>query len=663
MAELKITRCKVCTSPLKAGSNKCGKCGAEHSIEPAIVNPLRFTPEEVQKYRAAFEEQVQENPNDSNALFATGLTYLGLKNYELADEALQKAVKQHPENPDVYYYCALCMFKHHSVANLSKEEMERIEEWLQTATQIQPKRKYLILQMILRQGMTSMGLNLDTYKEMPAELLEKARVTQQEEDELFEIEQHVLITDETTKQFLSQLSGNAQSSAANGKGPADNVLQQALEAYDDICQYPTARDRDIDRKRVEQLNDEAVRQDCLAAMYPPAEPEKVSHPSVMSLLWKNVKRTILYAVLFFVAVIVAETGFKATTDYEYPAKSVEARVAERLEKDKADGKKTTKAERKEYEEAAIAAFEKDTAKIARREREYTLYGWATHTPDSTAKDGKATSFHWGTPTDEDMAQYGTVTYCGIRKGAKGIIGIILWLICPALWLILLLASIIRFVIEWRRADKENAARRAEYKRLMNIHETRPTVNEYKKFCQLYLGPNVGIVPRGDMVALALKQAGISEEDVANGNGKIYFFASFVDRNDYNEDSVYADDVLHDIVIDVCVALHDSIVCLNTKDRLWDTTSNQPPIFEEIDVMYDRISEFRPDAALKQLNIISDGRVTATVAYGWKDYPSLFQYQSTNINDDLTYSRTRTSNFAEFKNSLFKMHTAYVQKKK
>lgn len=660
MAELKITRCKVCTSPLKAGSNKCGKCGAEHSIEPAIVNPLRFTPEEVQKYRAAFEEQVQENPNDSNALFATGLTYLGLKNYELADEALQKAVKQHPENPDVYYYCALCFFRHRSVANLSKEEMERIEEWLQTATQIQPKRKYLILQMILRQGMTSMGINLDSYKEMPAELLEKARVTQQEEDELFEIEQHVLITDETTKQFLSQLSGKATSAPTNGGSPSDDVLAQALADIDDICDYPTARDRDIDYSRVELLNNEAERLDCLYAMYPPVEPEKVSHPSVMSLLWKNVKRTILYAVLFVIAVIVAETGFKATTDYEYPAKSVEARVAERLEKDKADGKKTTKAERKEYEEAAIAAFEKDTAKIARKEREYTLYGWATQTPDSTAKDGKATSFHWGTPTDEDMAQYGTVTYCGIRKGAMGIVGVILWLLFPALWIILLLASIISFVINWRSADKENAARRAEYKRLMNIHETRPTVNEYKLFCQLYVGPNVGVVPRGDMVSMALKQAGISEEDVANGNGKIYFFASFVDRDDYNQDTTRADDVLHDIVIDVCVAMRDSIVCLNTKESLWDTTTNKAPVFEEINVMYDRISEFRTDAKNKQFDIISDGRITATVAYGWKNSPSIFQYQSTNPRDSLTYSRTRTSNFAEFKNSLLKMHSDYVK---
>ena len=229
MAELKITRCKVCTSPLKAGATRCGKCGAEHSIEPAVVNPLRFTPEQVALYRAAFEEQVQENPRDTQALYATGLTYLGLKNYELANETLQKAVKLHPDNPDVYYYCALCFFRHRSVANLSKEEMERIEEWLQTAVQMQPKRKYLILQMILRQGMSSMGLNIDSYKEMPAELLEKARVTLQEEDELHEIEQHVLVTDAATRALLDRLAAPTKRQAAS-----DDILAESMQAYADI---------------------------------------------------------------------------------------------------------------------------------------------------------------------------------------------------------------------------------------------------------------------------------------------------------------------------------------------------------------------------------------------------------------------------------------------
>lgn len=657
MAELKITRCKVCTNPLKPGATKCGKCGTEHSIEPAIVNPLRFTAEEVLMYRAAFEEQVQENPNDSQALFAAGLTYLGLKNYELADEALQKAVKLHPENPDVYYYCALCFFRHRSVANLSKEEMERIEEWLQTATQIQPKRKYIILQIILRQGMSSLGLNIDSYKEMPAELLEKARVTVQEEDELFEIEQHVLITDDTTLKFLDQLSGKTQNSPSNGNVHNDDILSQALADIDDICQYPTPRDRNIDYDRVERLNDANEREDCLNAMYPPVEPEMVSHPSIMSLLWKNIKRTILYAVLFVIAVLVAELGFKASHDYEYPVKTVEQRLEQRLESDRQNGKNTLKSEIKEYKEWAAKEYEKDTAKIAKYAQNYTIYAWMTHTIDSIEDKG-GTSFHLGAPTEEDKTNNGTITICMVRKGVKGIIGVILWLLCPVVWLLLLLGSIIRFFIDWFNAEKENAARLAEYNRLLNIHQTRPTVNEYKLFCQLYVGPNVGVVPRGDMVAMALKQAKISEEDIANGNGKIYFFASFVDRDDYNQDSTRADDVLHDIVIDICIAMHDSIVCLNTKKHLWDTTTNQPPVFEQIDVMYSNISGFRTDAENKELMIISDGKVFATVAYGWKEYPSLFQYQSTNPRDSLTYSRTRTSNFAAFKNSLLKMHTAY-----
>ena len=658
MAELKITRCKVCTNPLKPGATKCGKCGTEHSIEPAIVNPLRFTPEQVQMYRAAFEEQVQENPNDSQALFAAGMTYLGLKNYELAGESLQKAVKQHPENPDVYYYCALCFFRHRSVANLSKEEMERIEEWLQTATQMQPKRKYLILQMILRQGMSSMGLNIDSYKEMPAELLEKARVTVQEEDELFEIEQHVLITDETTKKFLDQLSGKAQSTDMGVNGGGDDILMESMGAYYDICDYPTDRDRDGDYDRIEKLNDEVERVDCLNAMYPPAEPEKVSHPSVFGLLWKTVKRTILWAVLFVVAVLVAELGFKASHDYEYPVKTAEQRLEQRLEKDRQNGKNTLKSEIKEYKEWAAKEYEKDTAKIAKYDQDYTTYAWLTHTLDSVGEKS-GTSIHWGVPTEEDMANNGTITICMVRKGVKGIIGVILWLLCPVVWLLLLLGSIVGFVISWCNADKENAARRAEYKRLMNIHQTRPTVIDYKMFCQLFVGPNVGVVPRGDMVAMALMQAGISEEDVANGNGKIYFFACFIDRDAHNNDSTYADDVLHDMAIDVCVALRDSIVCLNA---MWNTTSNQAPVFEEIDVMYNRISEFRPDANIKDLKIVGDGRVIAAVSYGWKDYPSLFQYQSTNPRDSLTYSRTRTSNFSEFKNSLMKMHSAYVSGK-
>lgn len=652
MAELKITRCKVCTSPLKAGATRCGKCGAEHSIEPAVVNPLRFTPEQVALYRAAFEEQVQENPRDTQALYATGLTYLGLKNYELANETLQKAVKLHPDNPDVYYYCALCFFRHRSVANLSKEEMERIEEWLQTAVQMQPKRKYLILQMILRQGMSSMGLNIDSYKEMPAELLEKARVTLQEEDELHEIEQHVLVTDAATRALLSQLTSPREEGTL-----ANDLLNESLRAYDNICDYPTQRDGSADYNRAEQLNDPDWRHDTLLTMYEPQLPTFASRPSIIGLVWKIVWRTAVFCVLFIIAALVAEEAFDCSLEVDQPLKSAEVRLAERVERAKASDKTPLASELAEWKNAAQRDYEHDVKRHERFVADYTTYAWMTYEADSLADDGRRRTLHWGTPTETELAENQQITLCGIHKGRNGIIGLCLYAIVPVAWLVWLMWSIVAFVARWRRIGRENHELKSQYNEWIEMHRTRPTVQDYKLFCQHYVGPNVGFVPQGDMVALALKQAGISEEDVANGNGKIYFFACFLDINEYDREVTDADIVLGAMGIDVCVALRDSIVCMSA---IWRTAGDDLPAFEERNVMYNRISDFRIDPDRKVMQIICDGTVTANVSYGWKSYPSLFQYQSTNPRDSLTYSRTRTSNFNEFKNSLLKMHSAYVK---
>ena len=125
MAQLTINQCQKCGKILAPGVTKCGKCHTEHSVMPSVVNPLRFSAAEAAEYRSQFEEQVKEFPKDSNALFAMGLTYLGLKNYELADEHFRKAVALTPSNPDVYYYTALSLFHHRSVMNLSKMELDR----------------------------------------------------------------------------------------------------------------------------------------------------------------------------------------------------------------------------------------------------------------------------------------------------------------------------------------------------------------------------------------------------------------------------------------------------------------------------------------------------------------------------------------------------------
>ncbi len=79
MAQLTVNQCQVCGKILAPGVTECGKCHTKHSIQPATVNPLRFTAAEAAEYRAEFQEQVAACPKDSNAQFAMGLTYLGLK--------------------------------------------------------------------------------------------------------------------------------------------------------------------------------------------------------------------------------------------------------------------------------------------------------------------------------------------------------------------------------------------------------------------------------------------------------------------------------------------------------------------------------------------------------------------------------------------------------
>lgn len=84
MAQLKIQRCKVCTSPLPVGIAKCPKCGAEHQFVPEVVNPLLFSASQAENLRTAFETDPKSNPRDVNSLFGKGLVYLSLQNYELA---------------------------------------------------------------------------------------------------------------------------------------------------------------------------------------------------------------------------------------------------------------------------------------------------------------------------------------------------------------------------------------------------------------------------------------------------------------------------------------------------------------------------------------------------------------------------------------------------
>jgi hypothetical protein len=613
MAQLTINQCQKCGKILAPGVTKCGKCHTEHSVIPAVVNPLRFTAAEAAEYRSEFEEQVKEFPKDSNALFAMGLTYLGLKNYELADEHFRKAVAMTPSNPDVYYYTALSLFHHRSVMNLSKMEMDRIEQWLDTAVKIQPKRKYLILQMILRQGISSMGLNIDTGKLSPAELLQQARITAQEEDELYEIEQHVLITDEKTRALINSL-------VSGDKAGNTSIFPETMKAYLNFCEYTREGDGEWSTENIKKLCDEDVREGFFEVLHEPQKPEKLPKPSFalpfFKSLWKGALAFIAVIVMLIIVQGFLNWGGDKTITAETPQERLEAF------KSMAEGRNVY-----------VARYKDEAGK------EQAVRGPFT--------DEKVLSL-------PDKAKYSWKV-----PGFKGSLGQLLIILPLLLWVILTVKRFIVCAKERSRIKEQNMASLEHYERAHAAYLDRPSIEDYKMFCSLFAGPNGNsIVNEGDFVEAALRQAHIAEEDIKNGNGKIFFSCYLLDSDGSNAECLDPEITLKEMAVRVCVAMRDSIVFLH---GIWETMSNEMPVLDQERLLYSQIANFRNVSSYSTLELVSHSNsILAEVIYGYGDYPSLFRYQGINPSDEMTYSTTRTSDFDEFYNSLIKMHTAYIK---
>lgn len=639
MAQLTINQCQNCGKILAPGVTKCGKCHTEHSIAPAVVNPLRFSAAEAAEYKAQFQEQVAACPKDSNALFAMGLTYLGLKNYELADEHFVKAVHLTPSNPDVYYYTALSMFHHRSVMNLSKAEMDRIEEWLETAVQMQPKRKYLILQMVLRQGMSSMGVNVDVNKKSPAELMMQARQTAQEEDELFEIEQHVLLTDEKTQKLIDALSKSDEQ-----ESDYSETLVKILEDYNDFCNHPKENDNDLTDDGGLRLLDPDNRRRFFQTIYEPQKPRKISKPMypIFGPIFRLAGSLILAFILFIVTGV---CGWIEQTELNPTLREVE-----RLYPNGADGLKGKKL--KEYQ--AVYDHEKAKADSTVQAFKDNYYVFIYITEDEAGKrHSSLTPF-----SDEVMANPPQGhRIMGLQHGWRGPAAIVLILLPLIWWGFKTFWKFRNIKSERERITNLNRENKEEYNADMEFYKNRPTILDYKLFCSLFAGPNdTSVVDKGDFVEIALREAHISEWDVQNGNGKIFFSCYLMDTDENNDDCKDPEETLADMAVRVCVAMRDNIIIMT---GIWKTFEDSFS-FQKIDrLLYSQIAKVSKDPNYSQLDIISHSNtVLARVIYAFGNYPSLFQYQDTDPSDTMTYSTTRTSDINEFYNSLVKMHTDY-----
>ena len=593
MATLKILRCKNCTAPLPAGTTTCPKCHAVNLVQ-SEVNPLQLPSNLTNDYIEFFKQQTEANPKDTNALFGMGLVYMGLKNYELAQRNFKLAVDQSPLDADVYYYFALSLFEGHNPMHLKNTITTRIEEWLHTATNRQAKRKYLILQMILRQG-AFIANGLQVKGEQPVELFERICSMVPEVDEIKELEEHIQITDRQTLEWLEQIKNGKQKPARTDGEDQGDMLGVGMKTFRAV---DTVSDRDeyqyfskgIPEYDISALESTSTREEFFDYQYPPCEPELEKKPFYP--IWRMIKVAIGYFFLWIVALVVVDV---------VPVGLNHIKI-EKVDK---------------QAQADVQVFFEKHVVIA----------------CEPAEEGQNESLGWYREPAEDLNT--VLKYEGIERSWMGLAGVGL-LFLPILMFVIHWLVIIGTTGKKRSAVvQRNKDKQFNYNMAMSMYQIRPTKYEYMEFCRHYLSPQSPCLSMSyDPIALALEEYNIDEKDM---RGKILFVNYFEDEDMDGDHTSNPLVTMRHIYYVIAIPQRDKLVMLKNR---WDTMTDTMESCDAESVFYRNILSLNVSGDEIEIDLVG-GTSTGIVLPSTGE--SIFAYQDKNPSHKMTYSATRTSN--------------------
>ena len=594
MATLTILRCKNCTAPLPAGTTTCPKCHAVNLVQ-SEVNPLQLPSNLTNDYIEFFKQQTEANPKDTNALFGMGLVYMGLKNYELAQRNFKLAVDQSPLEPDIYYYFALSLFEGHNPMHLKNTITSRIEEWLHTATNRQAKRKYLILQMILRQG-AFIANGLQVKGEQPIELFERICTMVPEADEIKELEEHIQITDPQTLEWLEQIkSGNYKPVKAKAMDAVDSCFGLGMNTFlvaDSVSlrdEYYMFSDNGNYEGGISALEDTNKREEFFDFQYPPVEPELERKPFYP--IFRMLKVAVGYFVLWFIALAVVSL---------VPVGYGKVKIDKVTKQSAAEVQKF-------FDNYVVIACE-------------------------PAEEGSKSSLGWYRTPAEDLNT--VLCYEGLERSWMGLLGVGLIVLPFFLFIIHLLVIIGVTGKKRREIGERNKEKKAWYNISMFRHKDRSTKYEYMEFCRHYLSPQSPCLSTSyDPVAMALKAHNIDENDM---RGKILFVNYFEDEDMDGEPTTSPLVTLRHIYYVIAIPQRDKLVMLK---NCWDTMTDDVEACDSESVFYRNILSLNVHG--DEIEIEKVGGTTSGIVLPSRG-ESIFSYQDKDPSNKMTYSATRTS---------------------
>ncbi|MCF7868545.1 MAG: hypothetical protein K9N09_07595 [Candidatus Cloacimonetes bacterium] len=194
MLTVQILKCQGCGANLSPNNSICEYCKSENIVKTE-KDPFKLDKKLTKQYSNYYKCKAKENPTDAEAIYSLGLFYLKLKLYDLAISNFKNAITLTPDEADLYYYYALSLIKGRRIKTLTFKEIKIIEEYLNTAIQLEDKASYYYLSALIKydyyraNGLMSNGSSY-------SELITEAKECYSDQDELNVLLENIITNNE-----------------------------------------------------------------------------------------------------------------------------------------------------------------------------------------------------------------------------------------------------------------------------------------------------------------------------------------------------------------------------------------------------------------------------------------------------------------------------------
>ena len=133
--------CPGCGARVSSGQNECIYC--HKPIIISTFNSVYSMPApEVNKYASSYRNALSQDPDNQELNSAIAMCYLKLKLYDKALSAFERAIEDNFDNSETFFYAAVCMLRGKKAFLASRSDINKIEEYINAATMIEPRGIY-----------------------------------------------------------------------------------------------------------------------------------------------------------------------------------------------------------------------------------------------------------------------------------------------------------------------------------------------------------------------------------------------------------------------------------------------------------------------------------------------------------------------------------------